>query len=45
MDVIRHKVNGASVEANGYFVKPVDVDVFFALTKELRSCYLNASQA
>lgn len=43
MDVIQHKLSGASVEANGYFVKPVEVDVFFALTKELRACYLNHS--
>jgi two-component system, chemotaxis family, response regulator Rcp1 len=39
LDVIRGKVNTANVSANCYFTKPMDVDSFLALGKELHSCY------
>ena len=39
MDVIRNKVSGASVEANCYFIKPMDVEDFLGLAKKLRFCY------
>lgn len=39
MDVIRGKVSTANVSANCYFTKPMDVDSFLALGKELHSCY------
>ena len=45
VDVIRDRVQGAHVEADGYFVKPIEVDAFFALTKDLRSCYQNAASS
>jgi DNA-binding response OmpR family regulator len=44
LDVIQNKVAGASVAADGYFVKPMDVDEFLALTKSLRCCYQDASK-
>jgi two-component system, chemotaxis family, response regulator Rcp1 len=39
MDVIRGKVSTANVSANCYFTKPMDVDSFLALGKELHCCY------
>jgi CheY-like chemotaxis protein len=39
MDVICGKVKTANVSANCYFTKPMDVDSFLALGKELHSCY------
>ncbi len=39
MDVIRGKVTTANVSANCYFTKPMDVDSFLALGKELHCCY------
>jgi two-component system, chemotaxis family, response regulator Rcp1 len=39
MDVIRGKVSTANVSANCYFTKPMDVDSFLALGKELHHCY------
>ena len=45
MDVIQSQLNGASVEANCYFVKPMEVDVFFGLTKKLHFCYQKAQRA
>lgn len=39
MEFIRNKVSGASVEANCYFVKPMDVDDFLGLAKKLHFCY------
>jgi chemotaxis family two-component system response regulator Rcp1 len=39
MDVIRGKVNGAKVEADCYFTKPMDIDSFVVMAKELRVCY------
>ena len=45
MDVIRNKVSGAQVEANGYFAKPMDVEVFLQLASELRSWYQEAAQS
>lgn len=45
MDVIQSQLNGASVEANCYFVKPMEVDVFFGLTKKLHFCYKKSQRA
>jgi CheY-like chemotaxis protein len=43
MDVIRGKVASANVSANCYFTKPMDVDAFMALGKELHGCYLSSA--
>lgn len=39
MDQIRDTVTGARVEANCYFTKPMDVDSFVELGRELGRCY------
>jgi DNA-binding response OmpR family regulator len=44
LDVIQSQLNGAAVEANCYFVKPMEVDVFFGLTKKLHFCYKKAQR-
>ena len=45
MDVIQSQLNGACVEANCYFVKPMEVEVFFGLTKKLHFCYKKAQRS
>jgi DNA-binding response OmpR family regulator len=44
MDEIRSKITGARVEANGYFMKPMDVDSFVNLAKALGDCYRATQQ-
>jgi DNA-binding response OmpR family regulator len=39
LDVIRNKVRGAYVEADGYFVKPMELDFFPKLASDLKHCY------
>ena len=45
MDVIRNKLVGARVEANCYFVKPMDIDDFLGLGKKLLFCYQKSQSA
>jgi DNA-binding response OmpR family regulator len=39
MDVIRGRMSGANVSADCYFVKPMNVDEFVGLGRDLRRCY------
>jgi CheY-like chemotaxis protein len=39
LDVMRKKVSGAHVEADGYFVKPMELDFFPKLASDLKHCY------
>ena len=39
LDVMRNKVSVAHVEANGYFLKPMDLDFFPKLASDLKHCY------
>ena len=39
MDEIRSKVSGARVEADCYYTKPMDVDTFIRIARELAKCY------
>ncbi len=45
MDVIQDKMYGASVKANCYFVKPMEVEDFFGLAKKLHVCYRKSRNA
>jgi CheY-like chemotaxis protein len=44
-DVIRNKLVGARVEANCYFMKPMDIDDFLGLGRKLLFCYQKSRAA
>ncbi len=44
LDVIRNQV-GEHVKPDCYFTKPIDLDQFLAIGKEIRACYLRGVSA